>query len=230
MFGPSAPLYDAIYHFKDYDSEAQALVDLAGRHCPEARTMLDVACGTHEHVRVLKARYAVDGLDLMPAFLDAARLKNPDGRYVEGDMRDFDMGARYDLVVCLFSSVGYLLTAADLHQAVGAMARHLAPGGLLCIEPWIAREDWKPGRVVMHTADEPERKIVRISRSGLDGDFSLIDFFYLVAVPDEVSTFEESHRMRLHSDAEMRAAFEACGQPVSLLPDWPGKRGLYINR
>ena len=41
----------------------------------------------------------------------------------------------YDVVLCLFSSIGYVKTKSNLNRAVKCMANHLTPGGILLIEP-----------------------------------------------------------------------------------------------
>ena len=99
-FLQSAELYDAIYHFKNYQRESERLRSLIDRTVPGARTLLDVACGTGEHARFLKQYYAVDGIDLNNSYIEAARAKNPSGKYRCADMRDLDLEASYDVVTC----------------------------------------------------------------------------------------------------------------------------------
>jgi ubiquinone/menaquinone biosynthesis C-methylase UbiE len=55
VFSGSAHLYDLIYSFKDYGEEAQDLVSLIRERNPKAGSLLDVACGTGEHLRLLRS-------------------------------------------------------------------------------------------------------------------------------------------------------------------------------
>lgn len=230
MYEDSAKYYDVIYGSKDYAGEARAIAELIAQEVPVARRVLDVACGTHEHVRTLKNRFQVDGVDITGPFLEIARSKNPDGRYVEADMRDFDMGKTYDAVLCLFSAIGYMLTPEDLDRALANFARHVRPGGLIAVEPWFAPDAWRAGRPAMRAVDTDDLKIARLNTSKVEGPISVVEFYYLVADGNGVSHFVEEHRLRLYGRAEMEAAFRNCGEPVTYLPDWVGGRGLYINR
>ncbi|MDH4044261.1 MAG: class I SAM-dependent methyltransferase, partial [Gemmatimonadota bacterium] len=66
MFSESGDLYDRIYTaMKDYAAEAAAVAQVIRAHLPDARDVLDVACGTGEHARHLTAAHAfrVDGVD-----------------------------------------------------------------------------------------------------------------------------------------------------------------------
>lgn len=80
MFSETAELYDLIYQqFKDYMDESRRIAVLLERVHPEAKSVLDVACGTGEHARILSAKYGyrVNGLDLEPEFVRIAQRKNP---------------------------------------------------------------------------------------------------------------------------------------------------------
>jgi len=82
MFTESAELYDLIYSsFKDYGAEAIQIATLLRTIHPGCKTVLDVACGTGEHARLLAANhgFVVDGLDLDPQFVQIARKKHPAG-------------------------------------------------------------------------------------------------------------------------------------------------------
>lgn len=147
MFTESAEFYDAIYSFRDYPAQAKKLTELVEARLPEAKTMLDVACGPHEHALHLKTRFELDGVDLNPVFIEKARTKNLDGRYEVADMRDFDLGRTYDVVTCLFSSIGYMQGDEELASAIAMLKKHTRPGGFIFVEPWLRPDDVWPDHV-----------------------------------------------------------------------------------
>jgi SAM-dependent methyltransferase len=226
VFSRSASLYDPLYAtFKDYAAEVERLRALIG----ERRTLLDVACGTGKHLELLREHYDVAGLDLDPGLLAIARERLPGVELHEADMTDFDLGRRFDVVTCLFSSIGYVVTVERLHEAIAAMARHLEPGGLLVVEPWLMPDAWRDGTVSMLVVDEPERKLVRMSRSLRRDRVSVVEFHYLIATAEAGEHFVERHELGLFNDEEYRAAFAAAGLGVDHDPEGLMGRGLYVG-
>src|SRR5215471_8185987 len=159
MFSESADLYDKIYtKLKNYQDEAGKVSALIKKLRPDSQSVLDVACGTGEHDRFLSAEYHVDGIDLNPEFIRIAKSKNPAGDYRVADMIHFELEKRYDAVVCLFSSIGYVQTIENLHATLACFNRHLNDGGIVLVEPWFSPDAWKTGLVHMATVDEGQFK------------------------------------------------------------------------
>ena len=107
MFTRSEQFYDAVYSWKDYDAESERLHALIEERVPGAKTLLDVACGTGTHLARLAQWYSVEGVDLDPEMLELARQKVPAAPLEVGDMVALELGRRFDVVACLFSSIGY---------------------------------------------------------------------------------------------------------------------------
>ncbi|MDX1650405.1 MAG: class I SAM-dependent methyltransferase [Myxococcota bacterium] len=138
------PVFDEDYlHFyaarlDDAASDADvARIAALGALAPGDR-VLDLACGHGRLANRLAARGArVTGLDRSAAFLararaDAARL-GVDVDYVEADVRAMPGDGRFDLVVCWFTSFGYLGDAEDRRVLRGIHAA-LRPGGRVLLE------------------------------------------------------------------------------------------------
>ena len=116
MFTKSARFYDAVYSFKDYAAESERIHALIEERSPGASTLLDVACGTGKHLELLRAWYEVSGLDLDPELVEIAKERLGDVELHEGDMTAFSLGRRFDVVTCLFSSIGYVGTVELLRR------------------------------------------------------------------------------------------------------------------
>jgi SAM-dependent methyltransferase len=144
VFDESAELYDLFYDWKDYHAEAEKVRELVAARNPDARTLLDVGCGTGSHLVHVCDWYEVEGLDLNADLLQVAARRLPVVTLHEADMRDFDLGRTFDVVACLFSSIGYVETTDGLSRAVESMARHLAPSGVLIVEPWFSPSTFDP--------------------------------------------------------------------------------------
>lgn len=230
MFSKSAQIYDAVYSAKDYPGEARRLKVFIAEHRRSAgNTLLDIACGTGGHVPYLRDEYAYEGLDLDPQMLTIARERNPGIAFHQGDLCDFDLGRQFDVVACLFSSIGYTGVVATLEQAVATMARHLLPGGVLLIGPFFPPEAWHVGEPHAIFVDQPNLKIARMNVSGRRDNIALLDFHYLVATPDGIEDFTEHHELGLFTDAEYRHAFTSAGLDVTHDPEGLIGRGLYIG-
>lgn len=231
MFTNTAYYYDLIYHWKDYRKEARDLRALILEQAPQAHTLLDVACGTGEHHRYLQPHFDITGLDLEQDMVDIAAAKNPDCRYQRANMTAFATDATYDVVLCMFSSIGYVRTADKLRETLKCFAAHLNPGGIVLVEPWLQPDQWVAGKVHMHTFEREDLKICRMSQSGSEDKLSVLNFHYMIAQEGEdVLYLRERHFLGLFSIAETEAAFREAGLEVEYQAEGPMGRGLFVGR
>lgn len=231
MFNESADLYDKIYSWKNYKQEAEEITAAILARMPGCRTILDVACGTGEHHVYLKEKFEIDGTDILGEFIEIAKPKNPAGNYFQADMRNFDLERKYDAVICLFSSIGYLKNTSEIKSAFLSFAKHLKPGGIVMVEPWFTKESWTSGKVHMIANDHPDFKICRMNMSMTEGDYSIVDFQYLIGEENKgIKHFTERHELRLSSVDEMLSAFKEAGLKAELDPKGLTGRGMYYAK
>ncbi|MBN1919431.1 MAG: class I SAM-dependent methyltransferase [Verrucomicrobia bacterium] len=231
VFSRTAQYYDKLYAGKDYGGEVQRLISLLDMEPDENQmTLLDVACGTGLHLEHLMKHFCVEGLDICPELLDVARRRLPGVRFHLGDMTDFNLGKQFDVVTCLFSSVGYVKTLNKLKEAVRAMAAHLKPRGVLVIEPWFTPDNWHPNTVHGMYIDEPDLKIARISTSFVEGKVSVFDLHHLIGTPEKTDHVVEHHEMGLFEVEEMTSVMEEASLTLGYDGHGLTGRGLYIGR
>jgi len=232
MFSKSEEYYDEIYGAmgKDYVAEANKVHQFIQKYKrTDGNTLLDVACGTGMHAGLLSKYYKVEGLDLDTDMLKVARKKYPKIRFHQDDMTSFDLGRQFDVVVCLFSSIGYVKTKVKLQKAIKTMSRHLLPGGVLLIEPWFTPEQWNPRRVSTILVDKPDHKIFRMSLGGQKGRLSLLEFQYLIGTLKGIEHITEHHEFGLFTHEEYLDAFHSAGLKVIHNKKGVDGRGLYIG-
>lgn len=228
-YSRSAPWYDKIYSFKDYAAEAAMLRSLIEGHRPGSRRLLDVACGTGEHLRHLRAHFDVEGVDASGPMLEIARRKLPGVALIQDDMRTFDLGRTFDAVICMFGASGHLRDEVELTSALGRMAHHLEPGGVLIVEPWLTPEKFVPGRVSGLFVDEPELKLARISVGRRESRLAILEMHHLIGTPSGVESFVERLEITLFPHEAYRSAMTAAGLSVDFDPEGPMGRGLFVG-
>jgi SAM-dependent methyltransferase len=231
MYDRFAPFYDDMYAFKDYGSEADSLVEVIRRHHPAARSLLDVACGTGRHLEHLRRDFVVEGLDINPRLLAMARHRLPAVTLHEGDMTEFDLGRTFDVVTILFSAIAMTVTVDAFERSIGALSRHVAPGGLLLVEPLWEPDAHREGELKLNVVDKPDLKIAWIYANERVGDLAHWENHFIVATPDGIDTFVEVHEAGLFTDAQYCHAFSSAGlEIIESDPKGPGGRGLYVAR
>jgi SAM-dependent methyltransferase len=235
MFGiEAAKVYDAAYadRGKDYHGEARVVVEQIRARYPHARTLLDVACGTGQHLGPFTDLLGhCEGLEVSPQMLATARANHPDKVLHQGDMRCFELGRTFDAVTCLFASIGYVESEAELGQALECFARHVAPGGVVAVEPW-----WFPDRVLdtyvsANLVEVEGQSIARIVHSVTDNGASRMEIHYVVADPREPALrhVTEMHRVMLFTQEQYEDAFERAGLKPEYVDGVQYGRGLFVG-
>ena len=231
MFSRSAIYYDKIYSAKNYQAEVQKLLPFIQTHLQASgRRLLDVACGTGGHIQYLKQSFDTEGLDISAELLALARQNNPDVKFHLGDIMDFNLGEQFDVITCLFSSIGYVKTLENLYKAFHCLNVHLKPGGVLIIEPWFTPDKWQPGTVHAILIDESALKIARVNTSFSVEKLSYFDLHYLIGTPTGTEHFVERHELGLFEIEEMEMAFQR--ERLAVIYDVEGitGRGLFIGK
>ena len=229
----SADIYDLLYvgaGVKDFVAEAAEIDGLIHERNPEARSLLDVACGTGQHLALLRDRYEVAGVDVSEAMLGVARERLPGVLLQRADMRSFELGRTFDAVTCLFSSIGYLTDPEDMRAAFGRFATHLAPGGVLVVDGWIRPDGWRdaylPG---MEHAARDGREVFRLVESRREGRITSLTEHHLVRDASGIRHFVEEHVLALTPTAEYVRAAEGAGLHVEVIAGFMPDRDRIVG-
>lgn len=228
----AAEMYDLLYQDrKDYRAEAGQVAELVRARKPGTASLLDVACGTGIHLAAFAELFdRVEGADLSEHMLEVAA-----GRLGSGvplhrvDMRSFRLDARFDAIVVMFSSIAYLRTTEDLDAALATFGRHLAPGGVVVIEPWWFPEAFIEGYVSGHalTTDD-NRTITRVSHSTRAGELARMELHYVTADSEGVRHRSEIDELTLFSRGAYEDSFHRAALKVEYVESEPGRPGYFV--
>ncbi|RKW22233.1 class I SAM-dependent methyltransferase [Candidatus Gracilibacteria bacterium] len=104
---------------------------------PEAKDVLEVACGTGIVAKeLIKLGYNYTGLDINEKMLEKAKqnLKNLEKRLILGDMTNFNLNQKFDIVLCNYNSICHLLDWKSWQDFFEMAEKHLKKGGILVFD------------------------------------------------------------------------------------------------
>lgn len=120
------------------DGEVEFYLELARVAAAQGLDTLEVACGGGRiAIPLAREGIRITGIDSSPAMLDVARRNSAgldNARWLEADMRDFDLGEQFGLAFIAIGTFQLMLTVEDQLACLRAVRRHLAPGGRLAFE------------------------------------------------------------------------------------------------
>ena len=182
---------------------------LQNQGCQKGR-ILDLGCGTGSlAVLLAQSGHTVHGVDGSPAMIRRAREKAQGVAGLEFTVQrleDLNVGGRFDLVVCTFGTLNYLLTPETVGALLLKVNSLLSAGGAFvfdsCTQALFAthhhgviERDFASGRIVQELSFDPESRLA-----------SSVFRFAGVGV--------ERHRQRSYGFGELQGLLEAAGLKV----------------
>lgn len=234
--GEYAEIYDLLmrHRGKDYAGQAADVGRIVFERAPSARSILDVACGSGLHLQHLAPQFdRVRGLDLSAEMVRLAASRIPGLDAEPADMREIDLGERFDAVLCMFA-VPHLQSPDELATAVAAMAAHLNPGGVLVVEPWFAPEQFRSGYVAEDVARDGDRTVHRLTHSracpGEPGRMRMVLHYVDAAPRTGIRTATDEITMSLFTAEEFENAFRSAGLEPERVEGPRFMWGLWVAR
>lgn len=133
-------------------------------------------------------------------------------------------------MLCLFSSIGYLQTLDRVASALTCFREHLAPGGLIVVEPWFAPGVLDPDREARNTVEANGVRVTRVSRVEIEGRVSRLRFDYEISDGTGTRRATEVHALGLFTTSELLKAFQDAGLDADFDPKGLTDRGLFVAR
>jgi len=186
-------------------------------HPLTGNNLLDLGCGTGTLALLIAERgWQVIGIDRSPAMLHQARRKASRAavdtvRFVEDDIRAFNLDTSVNLATCCYDTLNYLLDESDLQRCFESVARATVQGGLFCFDlatDYFLRHYWD-GTEVAEFRDYTQ--IMQSHYDAASGCSTLVLTGFVRSKQGSYRRFREIHMQRSYAEATIRTLLEANG-------------------
>jgi SAM-dependent methyltransferase len=235
-----AAYYDLLYEDKGYDEEAAFVARLIRDQAPDARSILELGCGTGKHgLALARQGFSLRGIDLSPGMVDRAN-KRLDGANVpprvkvsfdHGDVRTAQLDQTFDAVVSLFHVVSYQLRNSDLVETIRTAADHLPPGGVFVFDCWYgpAVLTVRP-EVRVKRCENSEIQVFRVAEPEMHPDRNVVDVRYTIWIEQKATgttmRLSEIHPMRYLFYPEIETMLASVGLKIRRACEWMSDKPL----
>ena len=141
--GKHAELYDVMYRDKPYHDEVRLINDYFKNFNTNGNLIVELACGTGNHAfEFEKLGYNITAFDNSKDMITQAQMKaKKQGSFIDfriDSMLDFTTigNQKYDFGLCLFDSLGYVLTNENIESTLRNVFNVLNKKGIFCCEVW----------------------------------------------------------------------------------------------
>ncbi len=193
--------------------------------------VLDLACGSGRHsIELARRGFSVVGADISAELIeianrDAAAAPELEVSFVEGDLRELEFVAEFDLVLNLNDgAIGYLESDEENLRTFEVISRALRPGGrnliqlpnVLYAKENLPQRSWIPSSSMVELVEHRWNK----SNSYMEGAMIPIRF------GESLENLEKriEFRQRLYSADELRAIYASVGMELASVFNGSGKR------
>jgi len=174
-------------------------------------SLLDLCCGQGRHsVQLAKRGFQVTGLDLNPDYVELAQQAAKAGKVtietVAADMREIPFEKKFDAIVNMYSSFGYLESEAEDLKVLESAAKALKADGRLLLD--MLNREWAIDNYIQNDWHTGADGTLYIERRDLDLATSRMHVHFIVV--DKNGSRRESigHIIRLYTLTEMTRLLE----------------------
>lgn len=163
--GKMAEIFVAMYQvFIDYDEEYQFYNQFLSIN--NSRNILEIGCGTGNLAkRFIENKHDYLGLDYSQSMITIAEERNPNGGFIQADMRHFSVKIPYDFILITGRTTSYLISNDDIHNTFSSIYKNLTQNGILIFD-FIDANRYLPyvlkNKDIKHEALVNEKKFYRI--------------------------------------------------------------------
>ncbi len=219
-----AELYDVFMKDVDYDEWVNIILTLTGK-LPIGAKVIELACGTGNiTLRLAKKGLNITALDVSEEMLTEAekKLSKKDNvnlrkniRFVNQDMRYFDLGNGYEAIFCICDGFNYILTEKELVMVFKKCFDALKAGASLVFD---ISSIWKLENILGNNSFKENREEYEIYWfNSYDEESRVVELDLTFLMPEKNNDvilyrkFQEHHIQRGYTSNEIKEMLEYAG-------------------
>ena len=204
--------------FSDERAEKESTFVARALDLKPGASVLDLCCGQGRHsVQLAKLGFRVTGLDLNPDYVElaqkAAKAANVSIETVAADMRTIPFTDKFDAIVNMYSSFGYLESEAEDSKVLESASKALKAGGRLLLD--MLNREWAIDNYIQNDWHTGADGTLYVERRDLDLASSRMHVHFIVVDPSGKRRESIGHIIRLYTLTEMTRLLERAGMGVT---------------
>jgi len=187
----------------------EQLLQWLQHHHPDAKTSLDLACGTGILCEILyNSGLAASGMDFSEGMIEIARKSQPAIHYDVADMITYRPERQFDLVTCTGDALNHIADLTDVEKIFRNVYAYLSPGGYFIFDLLNRNEISTEEPFELDYSDTVKAQIQM-----LQPEYGRVNLQIRV-YENGVLQFEEIIRERVHEPADICDLLRKCGFQV----------------
>ena len=225
LYNQLSKYIDASYRrTKNYQQEVDFILRRVG-NIAGGKIVIDVACGSGGHAELLsKAGFEVYAVDLNDGMLRLVKKNLPNARVFKQDMRHLGVPVQADVLICMYNSINYNYSYAELSHTLQRFYDHLKPGGVVIFDTAFMKHTWKPGPFSVETITTPEFEVARVNKSYKRKSFGIVDIVFVIFEKGRKKIVETQNRIFLPDRERMLALMKQIGFKTKVYFDFSDRK------
>lgn len=208
-----AKYYDLLFQQKDYKKETTFILSILKKHNIKQNSLLDVGCGTGTHIQLLRKEFnTLYGIDISNEILKIAKRKVPESTFIQGNMQDFNIKKKFDVITCLYSVFNYNLDIPSAEKTLKNFHKHLKKDGIVIIGLYNERNEQK--QFSLHVGKDSKTKVAKINEFKYHPEEKIEESSFLLLVKNQKNVdfdIEVEHKYRIFGFEEIDTLIKETG-------------------
>lgn len=202
-------VYDQLTQDQPYDAWFNIVQSYANDNSNE---ILDLGCGTGSLTSLLISLGNVIGMDLSIDMLSIANQKSNKVKWLEGDMTDFNLNHKFNIITIFCDSLNYLSSVDEVKNTFNNVFQHLSSDGVFLFDVHTVH---KMNTLFNNQNYIDETDDVFLAWEAVRGEEPLSVYhdmsFFLLDEDGKYRRFNESHYQRTFNEIDYRKLLNEAG-------------------